>query len=204
MPWRCSRSDRSNRRPLREEDDLRELLPALDLRVRVGERRLEVVCHVLVELVVLLFGDLRLRARQQRGRLVHLLVRVGYHHGLGGGIPLLLLHQDGHRDVVGVLAEDAAQTRTSQQVVLLGTQVQDDLGSARLLRDDLDRVVALAGALPADRLLSHHACPPGDERDAVGDDERGVEADAELWSITSCRDIPMPLSAIVMVRAVLS
>ena len=51
-------------------------LRALDLVVRIGERRLEVVRDVLVELVVLLFGDLGLRARPQRARLVDRLVLV--------------------------------------------------------------------------------------------------------------------------------
>ena len=61
-----------------------------------GQRRLEVVRDVLVELVVLLLGDLRLGPRPQRGRLVDLLVLVGHHLRLGVGIPLLLLHEDGH------------------------------------------------------------------------------------------------------------
>ena len=49
------------------------------LRVAVGERRLEVVRDVLVELVVLLLGDLRLGPRPQRRGLVDLLVLVGRH-----------------------------------------------------------------------------------------------------------------------------
>ena len=39
------------RRPLRDEEQLRVLLAALDLRVHAGQRRLEVVGDVLVELV---------------------------------------------------------------------------------------------------------------------------------------------------------
>ena len=65
------------RRPLRQVEQQRVFLPALDLRVHAGERRLEVVRHVLVELVVLLLGDVGLRARPQRRRLVDLLVLVG-------------------------------------------------------------------------------------------------------------------------------
>jgi hypothetical protein len=51
------------RRARGDEEQLRELLASLDLRVRVGERRLEVVRDVLVAFVVLLFGDLRFRPR---------------------------------------------------------------------------------------------------------------------------------------------
>jgi len=42
---------------------LRVLVPALDAVVRPGERRLEIVGDVLVELLVLLFRDFGLGAR---------------------------------------------------------------------------------------------------------------------------------------------
>ena len=58
------------RRAGRDEQQLRVFVRALDLAVRVGERRLEVVGDVLVELVVLLVGDLGLGPRPQRRRLV--------------------------------------------------------------------------------------------------------------------------------------
>ena len=44
------------RRPLRDVEQLRVLVAAFDLRVHVGQRRLEVVRDVLVELVVLLLA----------------------------------------------------------------------------------------------------------------------------------------------------
>ena len=47
------------RRVLRDVQQLRVFVAAFDLGVHVGERRLEVVRDVLVELVVLLVGDLR-------------------------------------------------------------------------------------------------------------------------------------------------
>ena len=55
-----------------------------------------------------------------------------------------------------------------------------DLGAAGGALDGLDRVLALAGRLPAHALRGGAARPPGDERHPVGDDERRVEADAEL------------------------
>ena len=50
------------RRARRDVEQVRELLPALDARVRPRERILEVVADVLVELLVLLVGDVRLAA----------------------------------------------------------------------------------------------------------------------------------------------
>ena len=58
------------RRLRREVEELRVLLAALDPVVRPGERRLEVVRDVLVELDVLLVLDLALGPRPQRARLV--------------------------------------------------------------------------------------------------------------------------------------
>ena len=117
--------------------------------------------HVLVELVVLLLGDLRLRPRPQRRRLVDLLVLVGQDLRFRRGIPSLLLHEDRDGDVVGVLAQDLAQPDPRQQLVLVRTQVQDDVGAAGLLAHRLDGVVALAGALPADAVLGGEAGAPG-------------------------------------------
>ena len=96
-------------------------------------------------------------------------------------------------------------------------------------RDLLDGVVALAGALPSHALVGRRAGAAGHERHPIGHDEGRVEADAELadelrvlravgrqalknsrvpdlamvpmWSMTSWRDRPMPLSETVIVRA---
>jgi hypothetical protein len=93
----------------RDEQQVRVLLPTLDLGMAPGNRRLEIVRDVLVELLVLLFGDLRSRPRPQGGRLVDLLFLVA-DHVLGLLlVPFLLAHQDRQRDVVGVLAQDLTQ-----------------------------------------------------------------------------------------------
>ena len=168
------------RRPRRQVEEQRELLPSLHLGVRVGERRVHVVGHVLVQLVVLLLGDLALGSGPERRGAVDLLVLVGDHLGLRLAVPPLLLHQDGNGDVVGVLAQDLAQAMARQQLVLVGPQVQDDVGPAASLLDRFDRVAALSRALPADAVLGGQAGAPRDQGHPVGDDEGGIEADAEL------------------------
>ena len=74
----------------------------------------------------------------------------------------------------------SAQAMARQEIVLVGPQVQDDVGPAGELLDDFDRVTAFSRALPADAVLGGEAGAPRDQRDPVGDDEGGVEADAEL------------------------
>ena len=148
--------------------------------VGVRERHVEVVRDVLVELVVLLLRDLGLRPRPERRRLVDLLggLDVARVRLLAGD--LLLLHQDRNGDVVGVLLHDRPQRGAGEQLVLAVAQVQDDLGAARFPGDGFEGVLALAAALPAHRLPGAESGPAGRQRDAVGDDERRVEADAEL------------------------
>ena len=78
------------------------------------------------------------------------------------------------------LLQDVAQAVAGEELVLVGTQVQRDFGAARRLLDGLDRVVALAGALPAHAVLGAESGAARDQRHAVGDDERRIEPDAEL------------------------
>ena len=82
--------------------------------------------------------------------------------------------------MVGVLLDDRAQPVVAEQVVLVRAQVQHDRGAAVRLLDGLQRVRAPAVRLPADALGGGQAGPPGGQRDPVGHDERGVEADPEL------------------------
>ena len=74
----------------------------------------------------------------------------------------------------------ARSRRAGQQLVLARPQVQDDVGAARRLLDRLDGVLAFARALPLHAVLGGQAGAAREQRDAVGDDEGGVEADAEL------------------------
>ena len=64
------------RRMRRNVEQLRVFLPSLDARVSPRERIVEIVADVLVELLVLVVGDLALRPCPQRGRLVDRLVLV--------------------------------------------------------------------------------------------------------------------------------
>jgi hypothetical protein len=59
-------------------------------------------------------------------------------------------------------------------------QVQGDLGAARGAVGHLDAEFARAFRFPAHALVRLDAGAAGQHRDAVGDDEAGVEADAEL------------------------
>ena len=79
-----------------------------------------------------------------------------------------------------VLAQDLPQAMARQEIVLVGSQVQDDVGPAGGLLDDLDRIAAFSRALPTDTVPGGQAGAPRDQGHAVGDDEGGVEADTEL------------------------
>ena len=64
------------RRAAGDVQQLRVFLLAFDARMRPGQRVVEIVADVLVEFLVLLFGDLVLAARPQGGSLVDGLVLV--------------------------------------------------------------------------------------------------------------------------------
>jgi hypothetical protein len=96
------------------------------------------------------------------------------------GIPLLLAHQDGQGDVVGVLAHDAAQLPVREVLVFAFAQVQHDVGAAGGLVDGVDLEVAGAFAAPAHTLVGAQAGAAGLDGDAVGHDVAAVEAHAEL------------------------
>src|SRR5205823_2832898 len=83
-------------------------------------------------------------------------------------------------DVVGVLLDNGAQPVTVQQVVLALTQVEHDRRAPLRALDRRERVLPLAGGLPANPVAGGQAVPAGGQGHAVGHDKRGVEADAEL------------------------
>jgi hypothetical protein len=94
------------RRAARQVEELNKLLPAFSLSMRPGQRRLEVMGHVRIELVVILLGDLRRRLRPERRGLVDLFVLVRGNLRCLGRIPPLLLHENRERDVIRVFAQD--------------------------------------------------------------------------------------------------
>ena len=82
--------------------------------------------------------------------------------------------------MVRILAQDLPQAVARQELGLIGTQMQDDFGSASGFLDGFDGVAAFARALPADAVLGGQAGAARDQCHPVGDDEGRVEADAEL------------------------
>ena len=156
---------------------------ALHPVVDPGQGLLEVMGDVLVELLVLLVGDVGLVAHPQGRALVDALPL--------GGLGLLLLplfflavgllqhlHREG--DVVGELADDGAQAPGLEELLFVLLEVQGDTGAA--LRDlkGLDIVLAAAVGGPAYAVLRTQAGAAGEDGDLVGDDIRRIKADAEL------------------------
>jgi hypothetical protein len=168
------------RRLGRDVEQLRVLAAALDLVVGVGQRRVAVVAHLLVELLVLRVGDLALGTRPQRRGLVDRLPLVGQRRLGLLAAPLFLAHQDRQRDVVRVLADDRLQLPGAGELLFAVAQVQHHVGAARGLVDRLDLELARAIARPAHALLRAQARAARLDRDAVGHDEARIEADAEL------------------------
>ncbi len=168
------------RRVRGEVEKLGVLGLAFDPGVRPGQRRFEIVGDVLVELLVLLVGDLRLGASPQGRRLIDLLGFLLQHVFVLVLVPLLFLHEDGQGDVIGVLADDRAQAVTGQQVVFAFAQMQGDFRAARRLIHRLQRVFALPVAFPAHPVLGAHPRAAGHQGHAVRNDEGGIEAHAEL------------------------
>ena len=74
----------------------------------------------------------------------------------------------------------ARRTVGREQCVLALPEMKDDVGATGFLREDFDCVLSLASTLPAHTVFGGHSGPAGQHRDSVGDDERRVEAHAEL------------------------
>ncbi|MPM76622.1 hypothetical protein SDC9_123621 [bioreactor metagenome] len=137
----------------RDVQQLRVLGVALDAVVAPGQRRLVVVADGLVELDVLLVGDVLLGACPQRARLVHDLPLPGLHHVAGlivlALFPLFLFHEDGQADVVGILGDQRLELPGIQKLLGILAQMQGDAGAALGALDLLDLEVARAAAHPA-------------------------------------------------------
>ena len=146
---------------------------------------------LLIELVVLLLGDLALFPLPQGhhgveglplGHVLVLRLVVGaavLPAGVGGQ------HADGEADIVAVLLHQPLEGVLLQILAVLvllflavGLQVHDDIGAHGVLFARLDSVAVHTGGLPAVRLLT--AVLFGDDGDLVGHHEGGVEAHAEL------------------------
>ena len=149
-------------------------LRTLDAVVRPRERVVEVVRERLVEGLVLLVLDLALRPRPQRGGMVDRLE-------LAGRLAVLLDRQpDRERDMVGIALDQLAQAPAVEEFAFVVLEVQGHGRAAARLVDGFERVVAASARFPAHAFARGRARLARDEGDAVGDDERGIEADAEL------------------------
>ena len=156
--------------------------------VNGGQRLVEVVGDVFVELLILLLGDLAFRSGPDRlhrveclfGGLVdvaatldHLAVLIAHRFRAGH------VHHHGILHVIGVLLDDGANAPLVQIFFHFVFQVQHDLGAASLLLALLYGVAAVAGRFPAAAELFAARFARG-EYDLVRDHEGGVKADAEL------------------------
>src|SRR5690606_10181802 len=115
---------------------------ALDPVVRPGQRLAEIVRDVLVELEVLVVGDLAARTRPKRLRLIDALrltpARAQLH---------------GESDVVGILANEPADAERIAELVRIAAQEQLHGRADIVLRPAFDRELALSVGLPGDARL---------------------------------------------------
>ena len=115
----------------------------------------------------------------------HLHLRLAFFVLLAGVDPVALLdvHDDRPADIVGVLADEHHELPVFEVggvflARLIGLDVHDDVGADGVLLRLGDGVAVRAGADPL--IGGVAAVGAGDDRDLIGDHERGVEADAEL------------------------
>src|SRR5690606_30976352 len=157
------------RRDARQIQEARVFALALDAIVRPCERLPEIVRDVLVELDVLAVRALAARTGPERFRLID---------DLGGSRAFAQLHRE--RDVVGVLADQAANPGRIEELLRVVAQEEPDERARLGLRPVLDRELALPVRFPEDACLGRLPRLTAFDLDALRDDERGVEAHAEL------------------------
>ncbi|MNO58289.1 hypothetical protein D3C76_488440 [compost metagenome] len=137
------------------------------------------MADVLVELLVFLVLDLGTRTGPQGAGAVDgfpLNGRLLFTFGSGHFFRQL----DRQSDVVGVLLDDVAQTPAIGELVFRSFQVQNDAGAALWFVDGGDFELALAFRRPVHAFGGRLAGTAAVHVDLVGNDERGVEAHAEL------------------------
>ena len=159
---------------------LRVLAATLHAVVGVGQWRLGVVTDLFVKLFVLVFGDVILAARPQRRRLVDGSPLVPGDLLALFGVPLFLLHQDGQRNVVGILADHRSEFPAAQEFFLAFTQMQSHPSPARWQRQWFNFEIATALGTPAHPFFMLEASAPRLDRDAVCHDKATVKTDAKL------------------------
>ena len=159
-----------------------------------GQRVVIVVELFLVKCDALLIGRLLAAALPDGDHAVdglllglgdHLHLRLAVFVLLAGVDPVALLdvHDDRPADIVGVFADEHHELPVFEVggvflARLISLDVHDDVGADGVLLRLGDGVAVRAGADPL--IGGVAAVGAGDDRDLVGDHERGVEADAEL------------------------
>ncbi len=103
--------------------------------MHVGERILEIVGDVLVELVVLVLLDLVLGPSPKRGRAVDRFFAL---------LVTFFVHLDGQRNMVGKTLDDGSKLETVEELVHVLAKVQHHLGAALGDLHVLDAEFALA------------------------------------------------------------
>ena len=165
--------------------------------MRMCQGRFKIVADLLVEVVVLLWGDVFLGARPNGAGFVDRFPFAGLDHATGltatglirsveklSVFPFFLFHLNGQADVVGVLIDDALDLPGLGIVLCVVAQVQDDARSACFARDafHLKRATATGAAVanPAHGLVGRQACTTRFNRNLVGHDKARVKAHAKL------------------------
>ena len=163
---------------LGEEQEPRELLAALDGEVRARQRRLPVVADVLVELLVLLVGDVLLGASPERLGRVDRLAGGGRLGLVALALGLDPLELDRVSQEVRVALDQVAQPVAVGVLVLVLLEVQHDARPALGPLAGLERELALGLAAPGPGLVALGGAAR--DLDLVRDEEGRVEPDPEL------------------------
>ena len=142
--------DQVLRRLLGDEQQARQLVRALDFEVRPRQRVIPVMARVLVELDVLLLGDLALRPSPDRAggidRLPFELLVVLF--------AALHLQSDRPPHIVAVLANDRLNRPILEVLLGVVLEVQHDVRATAGTSARFDFVVALGLALPDPRVVT--------------------------------------------------
>ena len=127
--------------------------------------------NVLVELDVLVGLDVGPGARPQR---------LGPVDRLGFGVLARLAHPHGEGNVVGILADKRADPEGVEKFGFFGFEREAHDGAPFGFLHGLHRVAPVAAAAPQHGFAGRRPRAPAQHLDALGHDEGGVEADAEL------------------------
>src|SRR5688572_5198303 len=156
----------------RDVDQAGVVALALDAVVRPGQRLALVVRQMPVELDVLLVLDLGPGPRPERRTAVYRLV---FERGFA-----LLRHAHREGNVVGITSHQRAQAPGVEELFRVLLEVENDRGAALRAVEGLDGELAVGAGFPTHAFGGWQARTPAEHFHALADDERRVEADAEL------------------------